>query len=94
MAESRSYSIFDEYLADLPEASRESLRELRSIVLGVIPGAGETFNYNIPAVQLVPGGKREEQIMMAGYARHVGLSPHPTTMAHDGLSLLTESQEQ
>ncbi|MDP3831991.1 MAG: hypothetical protein Q8Q47_12015, partial [Ignavibacteriaceae bacterium] len=29
---------------------------------------------------LVKGGKREEQIMIAGYKKHVGLYPHPTVM--------------
>jgi hypothetical protein len=29
---------------------------------------------------LIKGGKREEQIMIAGYMNHVGLYPHPTTM--------------
>jgi uncharacterized protein YdhG (YjbR/CyaY superfamily) len=28
----------------------------------------------------VPGGKRDQQIMMAGYARFVGFYPFPTTM--------------
>ncbi len=27
-----------------------------------------------------PNGKRVEQIMIAGYKKHVGLYPHPTTM--------------
>lgn len=40
------------------------------------------FNYGIPAFSLIDGGKREEQIMIAGYKKHVGLYPHPTTMEH------------
>jgi uncharacterized protein YdhG (YjbR/CyaY superfamily) len=35
------------------------------------------LNYNIPAFALVEGGKRNLQIMIAGYARHVGFYPHP-----------------
>jgi len=30
----------------------------------------------------VPDGKREQQIMMAGYKHHVSLYPHPTVMEH------------
>ncbi|MFG0452012.1 iron chaperone [Shewanella algae] len=37
----------------------------------------ELMNYNIPAFALVEGGKREKQIMIAGYKQHVGFYPHP-----------------
>lgn len=38
------------------------------------------FNYNIPAFALIENGKREQQIMIAGYKTYVGLYPHPTTI--------------
>ncbi len=38
------------------------------------------INYNIPAYALIEGGKRDQQIMFAGYEKHVGLYPHPTTI--------------
>jgi uncharacterized protein YdhG (YjbR/CyaY superfamily) len=38
------------------------------------------INYNIPAYSLIEGGKREQQIMIAGYKNHVGLYPHPAVM--------------
>ncbi len=40
----------------------------------------ELLNYNIPAYTLTENGKRAEQIMIAGYKKHVGLYPHPTTI--------------
>ena len=56
--------------------------ELRQIILEVVPDSEELLNYNIPAFTLFPGGKRDQQIMIAGYKKHVGLYPHPTTMEH------------
>lgn len=82
MAEFKQYVEFEEYVDDQPEACRPALHELRRIIHDTIPDTEELFNYNIPAFTLVPGGKREQQIMIAGYKKHVGLYPHPTTMEH------------
>jgi uncharacterized protein YdhG (YjbR/CyaY superfamily) len=82
MAESKQYAEFEEYVADQPEACRHALHELRRIIHETIPDTEELFNYNIPAFTLIPGGKREQQVMIAGYRKHVGLYPHPTTMEH------------
>jgi uncharacterized protein YdhG (YjbR/CyaY superfamily) len=38
------------------------------------------MNYSIPAFALVKGGKRDKQIMIAGYPKHVGFYPHPDTI--------------
>ena len=78
----KAYRSFDEYVDDLPEACRDTLRQLRGIILQAAPHAEETINYNIPAFALVKGGKRDQQIMIAGFKKHVGLYPHPTTMEH------------
>lgn len=60
--------------------TKNALFELKECILKVEPNATELFNYNIPAYALTEGGKREQQIMIAGYKKHVGLYPHPTTM--------------
>ena len=80
MAAAESYETIDDYIARFPVATQDALRALRNCVHEVVPGAAELFNYSIPAFALVEGGKREQQIMMAGYANHVGFYPHPTTM--------------
>lgn len=54
--------------------------ELRACIMQAAPDARELFNYGIPAYALVEGGKRDQQIMIAGYKKHVGLYPHPSTM--------------
>lgn len=57
------------------------LHELRSIINEAAPDAIEVLSYKIPCFTLVPEGKRDHQIMMAGYAKFVGFYPFPTTLA-------------
>ena len=70
----------DQYFDAQPENTKKTLLELKECILKAEPNATELLNYNIPAYALVENGKREEQIMIAGYKKHVGLYPHPTTM--------------
>jgi uncharacterized protein YdhG (YjbR/CyaY superfamily) len=67
----------DAYIASQPPGTQRALEELRSCIWKAAPGAVELMNYNIPAFALVDGGKRDKQIMIAGYAQHVGLYPSP-----------------
>ena len=76
------YKTIDEYIGSFPAPVVKALAELRAAILKAVPDAEELFNYNIPAFGLVPNSKRDQQIMMAGYAKHVGLYPHPTVMEH------------
>ncbi len=78
--EKKVYKTFSEYLEDQTPQCKKYLEELRQIILEINPDTEELFNYNIPAFTLIPGGKREQQIMIAGYKKHVGLYPHPVTM--------------
>ena len=82
MTEKKSYKTIDEYIEKFPDGVKAKLYELRECILEVVPDALELFNYGIPAFALVEGGRREEQIMIAGYKKHVGLYPHPTTMEY------------
>ena len=70
----------EDYFNGQPERTKKALLEIRDCILKIEPRATELFNYNIPAYSLVQGGKREQQIMIAGYKKHVALYPHPTTM--------------
>lgn len=67
----------DQYIADQPDDVQHALCELRDIIWDNSPYVFELMNYNIPAFSLVKGGKREQQIMIAGYKKHVGFYPHP-----------------
>ena len=68
------------YIADQPKEVQKALNELRSIIKEAAPEAMEILNYKVPAFNLVPDGKRDQQIMMAGYAKFVGFYPFPITM--------------
>lgn len=78
----RQFHTVKEYFDSQPETTRKALQELRKYILEAAPDAIEMINYNIPAYALVEGGKRDQQIMIAGYKKHVGLYPHPMVMEH------------
>lgn len=80
MSDSKKYKTVQNYLDSQPEMIKEALIELRNCIYEAEPNAMEMINYNIPAYALMDGGKREQQIMIAGYKKHVGLYPHPTVI--------------
>jgi uncharacterized protein YdhG (YjbR/CyaY superfamily) len=80
MSDSNKFKSPEEYFNAQPENTRVVLNDLRKCIMEVAPDAVEMMNYNIPAYALVEGGKRDQQIMIAGYKKHVGLYPHPTVM--------------
>jgi len=76
-----NFETVDEYIATQPKETQKVLQELRSIIKEAAPDAIEILNYKVPSFMLVPGGKRDQQVMMAGYDKFVGFYPFPTTMA-------------
>ena len=80
MSETAKFRNVKDYFDAQPKETKNALLELKECILNVKPNATELFYYNIPAYSLVENGKREQQIMIAGYKKHVGLYPHPTTM--------------
>lgn len=82
MPEKIEFQSVDAYFDAQPEKTKQALLELKKCILNAAPNATELINYNIPAYALTEGGKRDQQIMIAGYKNHVGLYPHPTTMEH------------
>jgi uncharacterized protein YdhG (YjbR/CyaY superfamily) len=75
------YETIDDYINDQPPGTREALIILKECILEAAPDAIEMFNYGIPAFSLVKDGKRDQQIMIAGYKKHVGFYPHPSVIA-------------
>ena len=75
-----NFETIDDYIANQPKEAQQVLQELRSIIKEASPDVVEVLNYKIPSFTLVPGGKRDQQIMMAGYAKFVGFYPFPTTI--------------
>ncbi len=82
MADKIEYQTVQEYFDGQPEKTRRALLEIKKCILKIAPATTELFNYNIPAFNLVEGGKREQQIMIAGYKNHIGFYPHPTTIEY------------
>ena len=80
MSGTNPFNSVAEYFDAQPELTKQALLELKECILKAEPKATELFNYNIPAYALIEGGKREQQIIIAGYKKHVGLYPHPTTI--------------
>ena len=70
----------DAYISAQPPEVQKALNKLRSYIWQAAPNISELMNYNIPAFALVEGGKRDKQIMIAGYPKHVGFYPHPSTI--------------
>lgn len=70
----------DDYISDFPPETRRALEELRLCIWQAAPHVSELINYRIPAFALVKGGKRDQQIMMAGFSKHVGFYPSPAVI--------------
>ena len=77
-----NYETIDDYIANQSEKAQTVLQELRSIIKEAAPDAIEILNYKVPSFTLVPEGKRDQQVMMAAYAKFIGFHPFPTTMEH------------
>jgi uncharacterized protein YdhG (YjbR/CyaY superfamily) len=75
-----NFETIDDYIASQPIEVQNVLQELREIILEAAPDATEVLNYKVPSFTLVPDGKRDQQIMVAGYAKFVGFYPFPTTI--------------
>ena len=70
----------DKYIMNQPKEVQNALQMVRSYIKVAAPDSIEMMNYNIPAFSLIEGGKRDQQIMIAGYKKHVGFYPHPSTI--------------
>ncbi len=74
------FGTIDEYISSQPEEHAALLQDLRTAILKAVPDAVETFNYGVPAFAIVENGKKDDQIMIAGFKNHVGLYPHQTVI--------------
>jgi uncharacterized protein YdhG (YjbR/CyaY superfamily) len=70
--ENTPYKTVEEYFGNQPPDTKKTLLSLRSIIKETVPMADELLNYDMPAYALVKDGKRDKQIMIAGYKEFVG----------------------
>jgi uncharacterized protein YdhG (YjbR/CyaY superfamily) len=71
-----------EYFESQPEETKKNLLALRAIIKKAVPSSEELINYDIPAYALVKGGKRDKQIMIAGYKKFVGFYTGTNILEH------------
>lgn len=72
----------EKYLAGLDSVARNAIEEIRACVKNTVPESEELINYHILAFALTAGGKRDRQVMVAGYKNHIGFYPGPETISH------------
>lgn len=72
MSTKKKFKTVDEYIESQTEDTKSTVLALRAIIMQTVPAATELFNYDIPAYALVKGGKRDKQIMIAGYKTFAG----------------------
>ena len=80
MTQQKKSKAVDKYISNQPPETQRALEQLRSYIWEAVPKLTELLNYQIPAFALVEGGKRDQQIMIAGYKKHVGFYPHPAVI--------------
>ncbi len=80
MPQPAQFETWEAYLKVQQPEAVAMIEALRHLVLSVAPDAEVLINYNIPAMALIKGGKREQQVMMAAFKNHVGFYPHPSAI--------------
>lgn len=71
----KKYETVHDYINSLPRKSGETVKTLRSIFKETVPEGKEIFKSNYLLYDIIPTGKREHQIMIAGYENHVSFYP-------------------
>lgn len=67
------YKSVQEYFNTQSAETLVTLNALRNIIQKTFPDCKELLNYDMPAYALVKDGKRDKQIMIAGYKTFVSL---------------------
>ena len=82
MAKTSKFKTVEEYIKKQPLETQNVLQSLRTIIKKAVPNVIELINYDIPAFALVEGGKRDKQIMIAGYKTFVGFYTGTNILEH------------
>jgi uncharacterized protein YdhG (YjbR/CyaY superfamily) len=72
----------NQYFKSQPSDTQKTLLALRKNIFKAAPDAIELLNYNIAAYALVKGGKRDKQIMIAGYKTFAGFYTGTNILEH------------
>jgi len=82
MSEKIKFQTVQEYIENQPDDTKRTLLALQAIIKKAVPDAQELINYEMPAYALVEGGKRDKQIMIAGYKNFVGFYTGNSILEH------------
>jgi uncharacterized protein YdhG (YjbR/CyaY superfamily) len=82
MKKTSKYNSVQEYFNAQSAETLETLIALRNIIQKTFPDCKELLNYNIPAYALKKGGKRDKQIMIAGYKTFASLYVGNNILGH------------
>ncbi len=82
MSEKLKFKTVKEYIENQPDDTKRTLFALQAIIKKAVPDAQELINYDMPAYALVEGGKRDKQIMIAGYKNFVGFYTGNSILEH------------
>ena len=86
--ETRLYNSPRDYLASQSVENQSRIEQKKSLIFEVFPAASELINYNILAYSLIKGGKRDHQVMVAGFKNHIGFYPSPETIKNFSADLV------
>jgi len=76
----QKFDNFDEYLESIPEIGKMMLLKIRELFHQLIPDIEESMSYGVPAFNLKKDAKMNDKIMVAGFKKHIGIYPHPSTI--------------
>jgi uncharacterized protein YdhG (YjbR/CyaY superfamily) len=82
MVKTSKFKTVEQYIRKQPLETQTALQALRKIIKKAAPDAVELINYDIPAFALAEGGKRDKQIMIAGYKTFVGFYTGTNILEH------------
>jgi uncharacterized protein YdhG (YjbR/CyaY superfamily) len=75
MTPAKKYTSVDEYIADMPDRTREILERLRKAIHQAAPEAEEVISYNMPALRF-----HGILLYYAAHAEHIGFYPGNATL--------------
>ncbi len=70
-----SFKTVDDYISSQSIDAQVLLLELRRLIKEAVPETIEINDSKVPTLQLIPGTKPEQQIMIVAYAKYVSFYP-------------------
>jgi uncharacterized protein YdhG (YjbR/CyaY superfamily) len=75
--EKKRHQTIDEYIKSCPSDVQTRLRELRSVIKGIVPETSEKISYQMPTFFL-----NGNLVHFAAHSNHIGFYPMPSGITH------------